>query len=282
MLRLLERSVATVEHRLILVAPPGAAVPNDFRNATSDPVLREALIRQVQRLRGGIYLEDGAIQRHQLSTDGRHHTPDDGRSWHLLFLNKANRISSCAWYLEHEEAPSFHQLRVRHCPLSTAAHWRDRVVTAVQNELTRARRLGLRYAEVGGWAVARESRCTSESLLLALGAYGLARMFGGCLGITTATIRHASSRILRRLGGAPLEAHGSVIPPYFDPAYDCTMELLRFDSRRANPKYSSLIDRLRDKLAHVPVIATELAAPSAGRPCCGLGSESSMEPVAGF
>jgi hypothetical protein len=250
--------VATAEQRLVLLAPPGAQVMPAFRNAVVDPTLREVFVRQVQKLRASIYLQDGALSRRQLSGDGRHCTGEDAKSWHLVLLNKANLISSTVWYLEHQDSPSLNQLRIRNSPLNRVADWGERMSAAVQSEIARARHQGLKYAEVGGWAVARESRCTSEGLLLALGAYSLGRMLGGALGLTTATVRHSSSRILRRLGGSPLEADGTVIPPYFDPNYDCTMELLRFDSRRPNPRYGSLIDRLSDKLAHVSVIATSM------------------------
>jgi hypothetical protein len=46
-----------------------------------------------------------------------------------------------------------------------------------------------------------------------------------------------------------------VVPSYFDPKYNCEMELLRFDSRRPNVKYAGLIELLRDRLANVSVIA---------------------------
>jgi hypothetical protein len=128
----------------------------------------------------------------------------------------------------------------------------------------RARRHGLQYAELGGWAVAREHRRTGEGLLLALAAYSLGKAFGGALGLTTATVRHASATILRRLGGASLEVDGRAVPAYYDPRYRCDMELLRFDSRQPNPKYGPIIDELKQRLATVPVIAhTDVAVPAA-------------------
>ena len=127
-------------------------------------------------------------------------------------------------------------LRVRHTPLARSAEWRDKLWKGVESELKRARSERLRYAEVGGWAVSERSRCTSEGLVLALAGYSLGRICGGCLGITTATVRHCSSSILRRLGGAPLAADGAPVPSYYDSRYGCEMEILRFDSRRPNPK----------------------------------------------
>jgi hypothetical protein len=139
----------------------------------------------------------------------------------------------------------------------------DRFMTAIESELRRARQENLKYAEVGGWAVSKDSRCTSEGLLLALAAYSLGKIAGGALGLTTATVRHASSAILRRLGGSHLEAGGNVVPPYYDPRYKCEMELLRFDSRRPDPKYAPLIDLMAARLRDVLVVASKV---DSGRP----------------
>lgn len=259
MQRSIERRIDSVDQRLVLLPPAGVTVPAFFRNLTVDPERRDRQIREMQRLRGGIYLRDGAVQTDQLSPGGLHRTPEDARSWHLLMYKEGRRLSSCAWYMQHE-APSFDQLRVRNCPLRDMPEWSDRLVRAVESELTRARREGLGYAELGGWAIASESRCTSEGLLLALATYSLSRILGGALGMTNATVRHASATILKRLGGSPLEADGITIPPYFDPRYGCEMELLRFDSRCASPKFSSMIDLVRKRLSNVVVVAAEAAA----------------------
>jgi len=258
MFKLLERNVASVNDRLVLLAPPDREIPSSFENVRRDSNKHQHLVKEMQRLRGSIYLQDGAVQRDQLSTDGLHRTPEDDRSWHLLMLNKDRQVSSCAWYMEHDETAAFEKLRVRNCPLARLEEWRDKLWLAVESELARARRHCLRYAEVGGWAVAKESRCTSEGLLLALAAYSLGRTLGGALGLTTATVRHSSSTILRRLGGSSLEVDGAAVPSYYDPKYRCEMELLRFDSRRPNAKYCGLIELLRAQLTNVAVIATGL------------------------
>lgn len=262
MLKLLERSVATVDQRLILLAPPSASAHRFFQHVDVDPQLHEAFVSEMQSVRGGIYLEDGAIARKHLSTGGRHQTPEDENSWHLLMLNRDHRVTACVWYLEHQNTTSIERLRVRTCPLATQDGSRERFHTAVGAELARAQREGLRYAEVGGWAVTPESRCTSEGLVLALAAYSLGRISGGALGLTTATVRHASSAILRRLGGSHLVANATALPAYYDARYGCDMELLRFDSRRPSAKYGPLIAELTQRLATVTVIAsTEMADP---------------------
>lgn len=265
MLKLLERNIAAIENRLLLVAPPLSDLTRAFRNVHVNSGFHQHLVEQVQSLRGEVYLHDGAIGPAQL-TDGRlHQTPEDAKSWHLITLNRQRGISACAWYLQHDNPTSLESLRVRHCPLAHADDHADRFHAAIESELARARRENLGYAEVGGWAVARESRCTSEGLLLALAAYSLGRMAGGALGLTTATVRHASSSILRRLGGSHLEASGNTVPSYFDPRYQCEMELLRFDSRRPQPKFAPLIESLSTRLRDVLVVAASPGSTSAGR-----------------
>jgi hypothetical protein len=206
-----------------------------------------------------VYRQDGALTADDLLPDGRHQTPEDERSWHLILMNEERRVTGCIWYLEHEQ-PSFQRLRVRNCPLASSRDWRDTLRAAVDSDIAQARREGLAYGEVGGWAVAGESRCT-EGLLLALAAYSLSQVTGGALVITTATARHASATILRRIGGSRLVANGVELPDYYDPKYKCQMELLRFDSLHPNPKYAPLIELLRFSLRSAQVIDNRVDDP---------------------
>jgi hypothetical protein len=255
MLKMLERNIATVDRHLVMLAPPYANVPDSFTNVSMDSAEHENLVREMQCLRAKVYLSEGNVKESQLSSDGRHQTPEDEKSWHLLMVDRTGHVSSCAWYLEHENTTSMQNLRVRYSPLAKLEGWGDKLRGAVESELARARREGMRYAEVGGWAVAKERRRSCEALMLALATYGLCRSLGGALVMTTANVTHGSSAILRRLGGSYLAFEGEQMPTYFDPKYNTNIELLRFDSRHPNGKYSGLIDMLNDKLAHVPVVA---------------------------
>jgi hypothetical protein len=254
MLKSIERNIHAVGERIVLVAPSARAVSKMFRNVEVDEYRCDRLIHDVQRFRGAIYLQDGAIQRDQLTADGRHETPEDTQAWHIVLLNKGQQVTASAIYHEHENTITPDDLRVRNCPLAHQAEWRPRLWTAIKNELGRARREALKYVELGGWAVAPESRRTSGPLTVALASYGFSRRDGGALGMTTATFRHCSAVILQRLGGSRFSVDGEALPPYYDPRYKCMMEMLRFDSREPNPKYVGLIDQLRDRLADVQVI----------------------------
>jgi len=208
----------------------------------------------LQSMRGTIYLRDGALQPWELTRDGRHYQAADNDSWHLLTLDQAGRVSASVRYHEHENSVPFQNLGLRHSALAQSTEWGPRLRAAIEAEMTSARVQGFAYVEVGGWAVADERRCTTEALRTALATYGLAQLLGGCLGVTTATVRNRSSSILRRIGGRPLEAGGSEIPRYYDARYGCEMEILRFASYSMNPRYQGWIDQIRNSLLTVPVL----------------------------
>ena len=248
---LFERNIATLADRLILLAPAKTPGHEFMGSVEAHSVRYEHLVHALQKLRGSVYLDDGAVQLEQLLPDGRHQVPGDEDCWHLIMLNRQGGLSACVWYHEYENTISADQLRLRECPLAQCSSSRDTFWNAVGSQLARARSDGLRMAEVGGWAVAKESRHTLEGLLLALAGYSLGRIRGGCLALTTATVRHCSSSILRRLGGIPLEGQGRAVPGYYDPRYGCDMEILQFDSRRPNSRYAATIEMLTEKLTNV-------------------------------
>jgi hypothetical protein len=257
MANLLERSIASIDERLVVLAPPARSIPAAFGRVTVDAGEHDRLLREMQRLRGMIYQRDGAVSARDL-VDGRHRTVEDDRSWHLLMLDAGRRrVDACIWYLEHANTIPVEGLRVRHCPMAAAHGSRDVLRSAVHSELQQARREAVAYSEVGGWAVAPTSRCTPDGLLLILATFGLSRVMGGALGLATATVRHSSAAILRRLGLSQLDL-GTATGAYYDPQYDCEMELLRFDTRRASPKYHGLIEQLKERLSSVPVLVSSI------------------------
>lgn len=256
MLNLFQRELVSVNDRLVLLAPPSATIPMPLRNVTCAPGDHRDFLQQVQRLRGSVYLHDGALRREDLTADGRHETAEDYKSWHLVMTDGLGAVTGCIWYLEHEALPTPQQLRVRDCPLARHDQWRKKFRAAIDREIALARHDSIRCAEVGGWAVACRTGCLSAGLLLILGTYSLSQLAGGAMVLATATVRNSSAKILRRLGGSDLEADGCIVPPYFDPRYGCTMELLRFDTRRPAAKYVEAVQRLKAQFASVPVLAT--------------------------
>jgi len=53
------------------------------------------MLARLQRLRGSVYLEDGAITEADLTPDGRHLSPVDERAWHVLAVEAGGQVRGC-------------------------------------------------------------------------------------------------------------------------------------------------------------------------------------------
>ncbi|HEY4361363.1 MAG TPA: hypothetical protein VGN17_10350 [Bryobacteraceae bacterium] len=246
-------------------------MPSSFAKTEVSSWRHEQLLRGMQRLRAKLYLEDGAIRPADICADGSHRHPDDMRAWHLLSLSSTGEVRGCARYLAHPNTVAFAQLGVRSAALSRSGDWGLALRAAIDAEVRQAKARGISFVEVGGWALDPAARNTREALRIALGAYSLARVLGGCIGITTATVRHCSAAILRRIGGRPLRNRAVELPSYYDPQYSCDMEVLRFDSTELNPRFESWVNELCGYLQTSVVIQRELPAAAPASASFGLG-----------
>jgi hypothetical protein len=251
------KTVPSINRRFILLSPPGVPLRGAFRQVDYDAVWRQELLSDMQRLRGRVYLDDGAILEQDLAADGRHVQPIDEESWHLLIVNRDNRVVGCTRYLQHPLNTSFNRLRVRTAALARSERWSGPLRWAVESELDDARRSGFSYVEVGGWALDESVRGSADALRSVLFTFAWAQVIGGCLGLSMATHRNGSAAILRRIGGRPLEWDGQALPPYYDPQYKCDMEVIRFDSRLPSVKYRYAIDEIRLQIPTMQVVAAE-------------------------
>jgi len=224
----------------------------------------------MQMLRGAIYLRDGAVRRSELLPDGRHHQLIDDTSWHVLAIDREGRVCGGARYHRTSNQAGFSGLGLATSSMAQCDVWGRKLRAAVEADRRLAGARGVSYVEFGGWALAEELRCSIEGLRIALAMYGLAQNLGGCIGVSSATRRHHSSSILRRIGGRPLVAEGVELPAYYDAQFSCQMEILRFDSASPNPRYEAWIDDIRAHLLTTPVIRSQY------RPARW---ETAMEPV---
>lgn len=243
--------------RFVVLPPARLCAPTTFGNVEQDQHRHDTLVSQMQRFRGMVYLRDGAVQKSDLSVDGRHKLPVDDRSWHVLTLDREDRVCACLRYVDESRACGFDDLWIRHAALSRLPILGRRFRGAVESGMRTAQRLGMGFGEVGGWAVAEAHRCTVEPLRIILATYGLLRLLGGAIGLATATFRHGSAPILQRIGLRSLAADGRELPPYFDPNYGCQMQVLQFDSRHPAAKYENWVAELAEDLAAAPVICGE-------------------------
>jgi hypothetical protein len=261
--------VAGYQRHFALLAPSDSDV-SSFRDVNVDLSRHRKLLAEAQRLRGQIYLDLGALDRSQLSDDGRHvHTADD-ESWHLVTLDEDGRVMACLRYQAHPSDVSFSKLTISHSALAKSDTWGQKLQASVEEELRQAKWRGCSYVEMGGWAITEALRCTSEALRMIITAYAFAQLSGGALGITNATLRSCSASILRRIGGRRLMTGDVELPSYSETKYESLeAEILRFDSSTPNPRYRKWLEECETHLRDMPVICH---TPSQVSIVCGSAS----------
>jgi hypothetical protein len=241
-------------YRFQLLAPPAMPFDRTFGRQNIDKQLYDHFLSEVQKLRGRVYLKDGAIQETELADDGRFSMAGDKQSWHFLLVDTAQKVVGAARYLVHPNTVRFEQLRVRHSALAKNPAWAEKVRAAVEHDLRAARERHHSYVEIGGWVLSETWRGTRAALEILVASYALAHLWGGCLASCAATARHGSASILRRIGGSRFQVGNETLPAYEDPQYGCEMELLRFDCRTPSIRFVPLIAQLRTKLAGLSIL----------------------------
>lgn len=207
----------------------------------------------MQRFRGKIYVQDGAVSESSL-IDGRHRADADFASWHLLVLNSQGRVSGCARFHEHPKPVVPSDLSTSRSALAKHKEWGGALMASLKEELQFSADVGLPFVELGGWALSEEIRGSTEAIRIALATYAFWQMLGEAVCISTVTHRHCAASILHRIGGLPLAHQGTELPPYHDPQYNCTMEILRFYSWAPNPRYALWIQQMKQELSRASMI----------------------------
>lgn len=230
-----------------ILAPSYDEVPGPLAGAFCDSDSHANALFDIQVLRGSVYREYGPIAA-QLLADGRHYQTADAQSWHIVLRDSNHRIMGCARYRQVEGG--FEQLAASQSAIAQSRRFGHLLRDAIECQIGLARRSSIQFGEVGAWALRREIRCSTAAVNIALMTFVLAESLGGGLGITTATTRHHSASILRRLGGRRLPN----MPAYYDPRYGCVIEILQFSSGRVDDHFADRIKKLRAEIADIPVL----------------------------
>src|SRR5262249_19566640 len=149
-------------------------------------------------------------------------------------LDQRGNVCGCLRFLEESRAGGFDDLWLSRSALAGNPAVGAQVRRAAEIEIARARLERVRFGEVGGWAISKERRRSLEAVRIILATYGLLQLLGGCIGMATATLRHSSATILRRIGLREVVIDDCAVPAYYDAKYNCQMEILSFDSRNPN------------------------------------------------
>lgn len=248
-------SIISGIHRRLLLAPASAFDLSDlFECWQTDSSAYEKRLAEMQRLRGQIYLEDGAISRESLDEEGRHRLNGDEQSWHILTVSESGDVQGCIRSFHHRPPTHFHDLAIRQSSQAKSTQWGPKLREAVEVELQYSRTNGLNFFEVGGWALAKQIRCTRAALYTALSTYALAQLLGGGVGLALATVRNRSAGILKRIGGENLRVGDCRLPPYYDHRYGCEMEALSFRTGQPTAMFARQAQAIRNLLQIIPVI----------------------------
>ncbi|HYZ85307.1 MAG TPA: hypothetical protein VE621_12930 [Bryobacteraceae bacterium] len=239
--------------QLVTLAPRQAEIPASLRSVVADSHNYTNLLHSMQRLRGRVYREIGAVESCQLTIDGRHEMPRDEQAWHVLVLNAGQEVIGCARYLRHRTSTSFSRLGVAHSALARCEQWGDKLRSAVNRQIDLAARQGIAFGEVGGWAIAAEHRGSTAAFKVGLAVCAMVQYMGQSVGLTTANMSFGSAAILKRFGMKPIVHNDEELPTYYDPQYKRNIQILQFDSRFPNSRYADALSEMRDYLRTAPV-----------------------------
>jgi hypothetical protein len=227
-----ETVITTTEQsgrKQVILAPASEFLDSEFRNVHYEPDWYERILRDIQRLRGRVYLRDGAIRPEQLSADGCHQSPGDRSSWHIVTLDNRGSAVACARLQVHAPSTRYEHLGVSRSSMAKCRNWGSHLRSAVDAIRYRAIANGARFVEAGGWALDESVRHTMEAFRIAVGAFAWSGLIGRAIGITTATFRNHSADILR------------------------DMQILSFETGGYTPRFCGAVERQADELARANV-----------------------------
>jgi hypothetical protein len=229
-------------------ASTASTLPPGLTAFLSSPSLHEARLADIQRFRGRVYFQDGAIPKEALDEEGRHRLESDPQCWHLSMSDTVGAIRGCLRLRPVYPSIDLTQLEVNRVLARMEPASRDRFLRVMEQYSRQALADGLDFGEVGGLAVAEELKQSSAALILVVAGWAVARLLGGMIGVATPTVRHNSAKMLQRIGAFPFCGVDGILAPYYDPYYRCEIQMLAFDSRKLAPEFEPLAEQIRLQL----------------------------------
>lgn len=251
------------DFELCCLAPDYAHIPTYLRCVHRDDKAYHGLLAEIQRFRGRVYVQDGAIPETALDTQRRHYTPYDLDCWHIAVLDEAKRVCAVIRNLflpQREVKVSLASLQVHALLERIVGTTRIDFQTALERYIENARMETPFILETGGWAVDPDVRNAAVAPITMATSWALGRIHGGARGIGSATMRHGSATMSRRFGGfgIPRDPH-STLGPFYDSYYQCEMQILGFDSRILNPLFESTVCDIQQALRGIPIFVRATA-----------------------
>src|SRR5580704_370825 len=123
--------------RGIVLLAPASYEAGPFHHRV-DRTSYDRLLANAQRLRGKIYVRDGAISPALLTDDGRHRQEADRESWHLLIVNEDSSVKGCVRYCVHSNNFVFSDLEVSRSSVFVSKSMEPTVRRAIQRDIDQA------------------------------------------------------------------------------------------------------------------------------------------------
>lgn len=239
----------------MLLAPAGAPV-EAFANVTRDATAHEAMLHRVQRLRGEVYVDDGAAPEQLLDASGRHVAADDPLRWHIVLLDPEDAPIACVSLRLHMA-----DARPEEVTVYELAHLADddtfapRLHRALGDVIDLARSEQVHFGEAGGMAVSTRVQHVGLGLVMSLAGWSLCRVVGHHIGVSGAGVRNGISSIHQRSGAWRLHDHEEALPQVLHPVFQDPIEVLGFDTRKPSDKCQPRLAALAEHLPECMVLA---------------------------
>ena len=256
-MRSLFRALRDVD--LTIVAPSVTQIPEWLPNVLVNDGMYQEVIGEIQRFRGGVYVQDKAIPANALDDLGRHYSDYDYRAWHVLFRDRRQDLCGAirVGLVSYGDIEGIDHLQVLEFLSHMPSDKKAPLETAVRKFLDNCKTLVPSICEPGAWAVSADVRKGRLAPVLAASIWSLLRVVGGAAGVATATTKHGSANILKKMGGFDLFLNGMPLVPFYDSYHQCYIELIGFDSDYLNPRLEPTVAQVQDYMSTLPIITTD-------------------------
>jgi len=247
MLRFLSR---LAQFQIEVIAPEEHSRIPALLNVVDDHHLHRQRLSELQQFRGSVYVNEGYFPRQALDEQGRHLSQADLRRWHLLITDRDHAIKACVSMCVYDAMPTIDRLALHEVLVRSTGSQLPVYETAVRGLMDQSVRAGLRFGEVGGWAVSPDVRNGAVTVATILAAWSLPRLFGAGDSMWVATVGKGkrAEKILSRMGGFQLADAKRQLPSFFDAGYNSGIDILGFDSRHPCPDAVDAINELCHRL----------------------------------
>ncbi len=247
------------KYHFVIIEPEISEYKPDAFSMTRDSDLRYDFMFELFKMRGSVYLQDGAISEENLDKFGKYVSPHDKYSWQVLLLDSSKKphggLRIRFWDFENIRA-HFMQTHAKELidrmDCDNQKVYQESIIRFLDEEM-RTKFFG----EVAGLVITDYEKNSPAALLLVAFCFAFGEFVGGFNALVSATERHYSNRIMRKIGGhrIPHKETKEYLNTFFDSKYNCNMEYIVFESACPAALIQDLCKKIQEKLKTTLVLA---------------------------